>query len=232
MVIFDPTNHTYKNPESGEFYKSVSTLLSQYKKPFDAKFFSKIVAKREGVSQQAILDKWDKNTQEACIKGKDIHSIIEGYIKNDAYDIENLSLIDEFKKVFNKEEFKVFHSEKILFSDEHKVAGTSDCIADNIKGNTFDVYDFKTNKNFQFFNKYNEYLLKPLEHLQNCHFNVYALQLSLYAFLYSKMSGKSVRKLALYYYDDTKFNYINVPYMRWDIAVLLKHYGSNHPEKS
>lgn len=222
MVTFDANTHTYTN-EHGEKYISVSTLLGEYKKPFDKEFFSRITAKKRGVSQDVVLKEWEQNTKNACDFGKVVHSIIEDYIKSGI--IKDAEIVDAFKKVFIKK-YVTIHSERILFSDKDKIAGTSDMIVD-VNSDTFDVYDLKTNTKFDFDNKYNEYLLKPVHHLQNCKYNTYALQLSLYAYLYSLETGKKPRRLAIFYWDKKDFQVYNVPYMYWETVVLLKHYNNS-----
>ena len=222
MVNFDPVKHVYTSAETGERYNSVSQLLSIYKEPFDSKKWATKVALREKVSVQTILDRWEKNKNDACDRGKNIHSIIEDYIKTVKITDENV--INEFRKTFNRDDYKKIHSEIILCSHTHKIAGTSDCIAD-VNELFFDVIDYKTNKSFSYHNKYGEYLKAPVNHLQHCHYNDYALQLSLYAYLYMKKTGKKLRKIEVYYWDG-KFTVVPMPFMFWEIEILLKHYGS------
>jgi hypothetical protein len=221
MVIFDKERHIYTNPDTNERYISVSQLLKLYKEPFKKDFLAAKVAKKEKVTKEEILERWEKNNKEACDKGTNIHSILEKYIKDDI--VEDRALIDELQKVFDKRYYRKINSEYIVYSDEHKVAGTSDCIAD-VDEIHFDVMDFKTNKKFNFENRYGEYLKTPLNNLQQCQYNDYSLQLSLYAYLYSQLTGKKLRKIEIFYYDG-KFKSIPIPYMYWDIIVLLKHYG-------
>jgi len=229
MVIFDTKKHTYTNPDTKEIYCSVSQLLAEYKEPFDSEFFASRVAAKEGVDKKDILAKWAKNSADACNKGKEVHAIVEGYIKNDQ-NTDN-DVISHFKAVFDKKAYKEIHSEKMVWSDAHKIAGTSDLIAE-VNKDFFDVYDLKTNNKFLFNNKYGKYLKPPLNNLQTCQYNDYALQLSLYAFLYSAQTGKKVRQLGILYYDGQSFSNYATPYMFWEVSVLLKHYGQTLNSKS
>jgi hypothetical protein len=218
VINFDPITHTYTNSK-GEKYESASQLINIYKKPFDVDFFSKNIARKRGISPEAVKEEWKKNTDDACVFGTNVHSIIESYLKTgvDTGD----SVITEFIKVFP---YKVgINSEKILWNDEYKIAGTSDIIVD-VSSDCFDVLDVKTNKKFDFYNRFNECLLKPLDHLQNCKYSTYGLQLSLYAFMYSKITGKQPRQLAILYWNKVKFEKYYTPYMYWDINILLRHY--------
>lgn len=224
MVIFNKESHTYVNPVTNEIYISVSQLLSKYKEPFKKDFLAEKVAKKQKVSKQTILDQWDEANKKACDRGQNIHTILENYIKKG--DIDDGDIVKTFIKVFDKNDYIEVKNEHLLYCHDNKVAGTSDCIAD-VDEMHFDVIDFKTNKKFNFENKYGEYLKPPLNNLQHCQYNDYSLQLSLYGYLYSKLTGKRVRKIEILYYDGISFIKIPVPYLYWEIQVLLKHYGQN-----
>lgn len=225
MVVFNKENHTYKNPETNRFYISVSRLLSLYKEPFDRDFHAERKAIKEGVSKEEIINKWAKINKDACDKGHNVHQIIENYIKEDI--IGDEQLIAELNKVFDKSKYKAIRNEYTVYSDEFEVAGTSDLICD-IDSNTFDVYDFKTNKKFTFDNGYGKYLKPPLNNLQQCHYNDYSIQLSLYAYLYAALTNKKVRKICILYHNGKEFKCYQTPYLYWEISVLLKHYIKNH----
>ena len=118
-----------------------------------------------------------------------------------------------------------------VYDDENEIAGTSDIIAD-VDDKYFDVLDFKTNKKFLFFNKYNKYLLHPVSHLQECQYNDYSLQLSLYAYLYSLVTGKRLRQIRILYHDGNKFHTYPVPYLFWEIKALIKNHGQKSISES
>jgi len=225
MVIFDEGKHTYFNPETKRFYISVSRLLALYKEPFDKDFHANRVALREGIKKEDVINRWAKTSEVACQKGVSVHSIVENYIKTGV--VEDVDLIDALNVVFNKKGFKRVLSEEIVYNDTYEVAGMSDIICD-VNDNVFDVYDFKTNKSFTFESKYNKWLKNPLQNLQQCHYNDYSLQLSLYAFLYGSLTNKKVRKISILYHDGNKFHNYPVPYMFWEVSALLKHYSINH----
>ena len=80
---------------------------------------------------------------------------------------------------------------------------------------------------FNIISKYNEYLLEPLDHLMNCEYNVYALQVSIYAYMFELLTGKSCQSLRIFYLRDSTGKYwqeYNVPYMKLEVERLLNHY--------
>ena len=50
----------------------------------------------------------------------------------------------------------------------------------------FDINDYKTNKVINFYSQYAKKLLPPMDHLDDCQYNIYALQLSIYAYFYEQ----------------------------------------------
>jgi len=220
-IKFDEPTHTYTHIDTDKPFISVTTLLGKYKQPFDRYGHSKRVAKREGVSQELVLEMWEEEKNRACTRGTDIHKILEDYIscgdvKDNygwlckSYDTAAERSIDSFKNVL---------CENLLYDEEHLVAGMADLIYEH--KNEFTVGDFKTNKKFKFSSPYSERLKDPISHLHNCEFNVYGLQLSFYAYLYERMSGKRCRKCVVFYLQDDRFLSYHVNYMKAEVEAIL-----------
>jgi ATP-dependent exoDNAse (exonuclease V) beta subunit len=117
------------------------------------------------------------------------------------------------------------YPEAVLFSEKYKIAGTSDIVEDC--GDYFNVLDFKTNKELNFISKYGQWLNKPVSHLSDCQYNIYALQLSIYAYMIQMQTRKKVGKLQIYYLNPQKdytFEKINMPYLGRDAKAVLDHW--------
>ena len=225
-VKFDEASHRYTHDTHGEFV-SVTTLLGKYKKPFDSGVHAARVAKREGVSVEMVLEMWDIEKNKACDRGTHIHKLLEDYItvgetQDDygwlykSYDKGVERTIDKFKKI---------HCERLLHNTDYMVAGTADLIYEHSNGE-FTVGDFKTNKRFRFSSQYGERLLGPVSHLHNCEFNIYALQLSMYAYLHELATGKKCRKLAIFYLQGDRFVTYHCNYLKSDIKNILDNYAA------
>jgi ATP-dependent exoDNAse (exonuclease V) beta subunit len=228
-ITFIPETHKYVNDVTGAEYISVTNLISQYKKPFEKDKWSKHVAKRDGKTQSAVLEAWKALTEKAQIRGTRYHKIMEDFIKDNVIEPGYKELIDSFiKKTSNNiKNDSITSSEKLLFNHEHQIAGTADLIVENVSD--FSIFDFKTNKSFDFSTKYNEYFQSPLEYLSQCKYSTYSLQLSIYAYLQEKIfesqgTPKRCNGLKLFYlreFDQTFWQEINMPYMRCTIETLL-----------
>ena len=223
-VVLDAATHVYSNTTTGERYTSVTNFISQYKKPFDKDFWSKKIAKRDGVDQQTVLDAWKDITVAAQNRGTNVHLVMERYIKEHYVEPGFEELVDSFVKRTNtviKSDSNVL-SETVLYSHEHRIAGTADLIVEN--GDIFHVMDFKTNKKFNFNSKYNEYFYQPIDYLQQCEFNTYTIQLSIYARLHEMMTGKRCGSLRVFYlreFQNRFWQEINCNYMRSTVDDLL-----------
>jgi hypothetical protein len=232
MVTFIEETHQYFN-EKGEEYKSGTGFIHFFQKEFDSVGVATRVATREGVTVDEILNKWKKNSEEACTHGTSIHLLMENYLKNGIIIPEHSSLYDSFDDITGemRKWAKAIHSEKILWNDEYKIAGTADLIIDHNK-NEFSVGDFKTNKAIHFCSDWAERLLHPISHLSDCNYNLYSLQLSLYAHMYSLLTGKMGRRVFLMHLVNGRWKEITANFMKHEVEVMLHYYKRNVLSKS
>ena len=229
MVTFDEKKHIYIDTESGKQLTSATTLIGKYKPPFDKQGNAAKVAAREGVSVDFVLETWHEAMTSACDYGTMIHKVMEDYLADDIKDPQHQSFYDSYQKwdhIFNK--FPLLTCEKMLYSIEENIAGTGDLIYEN--PTHFYVGDYKTNKAFRFINEFNEYFKAPLEHLGVCEFNTYALQLSLYAYMYERSSGKKCAGLVIFYRNkvDNTWYPIRLNYLKMEVKAMVEDFNLNH----
>lgn len=236
-IYLEPIRHVYINSETKEEYKSVTTVLSMLEEEFPAKKIARAIQnqsdskKKEkyiGLNENEILLMWEEENRIANEYGTKIHNLLEDYLKrNKFYFPKN----DEEREILNSyDELNIdlgtrYYCEKILFSEKYKIAGMSDHIVD-IESDYFIVNDYKSNKVLNFYSPYGKKLLPPMEHLDDCQFNIYALQLSIYAYFYELESKRKCRTLNLLYFDRNtkKFTKYTVPYMKLEAISVLENY--------
>jgi PD-(D/E)XK nuclease superfamily len=228
MIVFDPISHSYKNEFTGEVYISATTLIHKYKKPFDAKLMSERVAKKEGVTPEEIQSRWKVENNKSKDYGTELHAVIEDYLKTGNVSSDYTDFVQAYIDlgvVTRKDELLVEHK---MYSHEYKVAGTADIIRLEKNGG-FSVFDLKTNKKFNYYNQYNEYLLSPLQHLTASEYSIYGIQLSLYAYMYQNHTGRRVNSIGVTYYDrnTNAFTYHPMSYMKYEVKALLDHFKDN-----
>ena len=61
----------------------------------------------------------------------------------------------------------------------------------------------------------------PVDHFDYCEFNTYALQLSFYAWLYERATGKKCRKCVIFYLKEDRFLSYHVNYLKSDIYNII-----------
>ena len=222
-VTFVEETHKYYN-SLGEEYISCTNLIKKFTPEFKSEELAEKIAKRDNIKVEDVLKKWNEAGKTATDFGTKIHKCMEGYVKH------NPLLIDDEWKDVTKTGYQLLlddtkdgeiESEKLLYNHEYKIAGQSDIVFTN-NHIVYNIADFKTNKKIDFYSKYNEYMLYPLNHLQHCNYNEYALQLSLYAFMLQQPIGKM---FLLHLNKETKtWTKIPMPYMKHEVMVLLKYY--------
>jgi len=224
MIVFDEASHTYTNSETKEKYISVTTLLGKYKPYFDKEAHSLRVAQKEGVSQEYILDMWQQITNIATTRGSSIHKVMENYVldgrREDAFE----NLYNSYDYIVSKHigKYNEVYSEKLLWSHEYKVAGTADLLF--IQKDGFVVGDFKTNKRFRYESQFNGWLMKPVDHLPECEYSIYSLQLSLYALMFEKMSGLKCKGCVIFYDTMGSWTPIRTLFLKSECRDLLNDY--------
>ena len=245
-VFLEPIEHKYHHRETGKIYKSVTTTLSSIEPHFDSEAVSLAItrqpdnAKQEryiGLNQQQILDFWQQLNDEANIYGTKVHDIVERYLLANKWYFPTEDEEGEFeqKVIEGYENLKIDEGiavwpERILFSEEYELAGMSDLIID-IDDVFFDVWDWKTNREFNFFDQFGyKTLFKPFDHMQSCQWSVYTLQLSVYTYMYEmEFPGRKCRQICIGYWDkETKsFEKIQIMYMKHEAKKLIEMHHYN-----
>lgn len=229
MVVFKEDTHQYFN-EEGKEYKSVTTILHKYTTPFDKDKVAARVSEKTGRPVEEILKEWATVNRTACDFGTNIHLLMENYIKkrervegyDGLYDSFDEYLADDLKYATD------VLSEVKVWDDTARVAGTSDLIVEF--KDEFMVGDFKTNKRLDFYSKFRDHMKYPVDHLTDCNYSVYSLQLSIYALMYERLSGKRCRNVFLLYKVGDRWTYITANYMKYEAMALLKHYTLHRNE--
>ena len=247
-VIYTDRDHTYEiNGKKAKY--SVTKLLGKYKKPFDSDKFSKSVAKKEGVEQKTVLEKWDFTRDYANHKGTEFHLFVENYLERrkmmidckaitnffksrpdfyfadsiDMYYREFAKLVSNFLKFYEwyKEEHILVKSEFVIGDEVSRIAGTLDNLSLNTKTHDLVIFDYKTNKKIEKENKYGEKLLNHLDHLDNCELNTYALQLWLYKLIIERNTPFTVKDCNIFWFLGDNYEKFDIPDLKEEAQMIL-----------
>ena len=228
-VYLEPIKHEYINSESGRKYLSVTKFIHRFVNEFPAEQIATNMARRhdETRTKEDILAEWDENNKKALEYGTSVHELLERLLKAPGGILFSKSkkeqeIIDAFNDINPITSDRVY-AERVLHLEKNGIAGTADVVEDF--EDHFNIWDFKTNKQINFVDKYGKYMFSPVSHLSDCSYNIYALQLSFYAYMYSRETGKSVGRLALLWLDreTNKFHMFPIPYLQKDVEALLEY---------
>jgi len=244
FIKFEEEKHQYFGKDDKE-YQSMSRVLRTVQNPFDREGISMAVARSRGVSQADILAEWDKKRDDASDYGNFIHNGMEDYFNAKRVTDKRIAKLG---KDFSKETagYYKLSTEHILYDREFEIAGMTDLLLDRQKKPKsgdwiIDLMDYKTNleKGIYFDSvrrkdgkqkHYKKYLLSPLDHLEECNYNLYALQLSGYGRMLEKTYGVKIGKLFIVWirFDENNdsffYTMIPVPYMKMEIDALFNSY--------
>ena len=226
-VYLEPIKHEYINDESGKKYVSVTKYIHRFVNEFPAEEIATSMSRRadETRTKEDILAEWATNNKKALTYGTSIHELLEKVLKapGGIYFTKNekeQKIVNAFNEINPITSDRVY-AERILHLEDVGIAGTADVIEDF--DDHFNVWDFKTNKQINFIDKYGKYMKSPLLHLSDCSYNTYALQLSFYAYMYSLETRKKVGRLGILWLNRKtgEFETFPIPYLINEIKAIL-----------
>ena len=203
MSILKFTAHNHKYTSADDInWLSVTSLISNFKQPFDAETIASKVAKSKkskwyGMTPTEIKEAWKSEAKRATDLGTWYHNQRE----NDICGLDNMERHGTTVPIFKPIEVEgVKHSpnqklingvypEHMVYLKSAAICGQSDLV-EVIDGKVH-ITDYKTNKEikvegFTNWEGISQKMSSPVAHLDDCHLNHYALQLSMYLFIILK----------------------------------------------
>lgn len=189
--------------------------------------------------QQDILDEWATINKESCERGTKIHAELENsfYKSGINVNLQKFGIGGKFtcKKDYSELDIEYgVYPEYLIYYDNPKldlhIAGQIDLLVKN--GNEINIIDHKSNRKietkgfYDFSIRSTKKMKFPLTSLDDCNFNHYQLQLSLYAWMIQKLNPDFIiKKLILNHYDHEGNNTLyNCVYLKEEVENMLKHF--------
>lgn len=114
---------------------------------------------------------------------------------------------------------KSIYNELRISNSKYRIAGTIDRLIVGTK-KRLKIEDFKSNQEIKFSNKY-QTLLQPLQHLPNCNYIHYCLQLSIYNWMLVQLGYQVLEREIIHISSaGNEFPY-DVPYFEEEVEILL-----------
>jgi hypothetical protein len=176
---------------------SVTTLIHQYQEEFNEDYWSNYKGEQFRISQKEILRAWKFINNKGTIKGSAIHDYAENLFENKKFEYPKDMILKEFgfdpvineynttkrhvDKFYNDVRGKLIpiKTEYVVYDKESMIAGMLDILFYNVKMKEFQIWDWKSNKDFTF-EMPSRHLLNDLFMLEDCDLELYSLQLEMY----------------------------------------------------
>lgn len=202
-ITFEESNHLYKTVDDENFkWISATTFISKFHEEFDQEKMArqcseKKSGKYKGMTPESIIEAWEEESARACEMGTRYHARRELETLNcktiaingiDVPVYHNVTT-DDGKKVSTSQVLNEgVYPEFLLYLKTAGICGQADRV--EVVGNKLNIKDYKSNKHIdkESFSGRNgkKYMFVPLKHLEDCNFNHYQLQLSLYMYILQK----------------------------------------------
>jgi len=232
-ISFIEEGHIY-DVDGDRGYTSVTTFVHHFFDGFDAE---KVLAKMEnsrkketspyyGMTNGEILDVWEKKRNQSATMGTLMHQQIENFYNQISVEVEKIPVEWELFQNFNERFGKVpYRTEWYVFDEENRIAGSIDMMfrmypEDNEQ---LIIVDWKRTEELKLTN-YFQSGRYPLEHLQDCNFYHYCLQLNTYRYILQKHYGKKIVGMFLVVLHPNNETFIqkSVPVMEKEIENMMK----------
>ena len=225
-VVFNEEDHSYYL----NFKRCISTteLIGRYKKKFETNIMASKVANRDGRLKDDVIAEWDEKRITSQVKGTELHRCAELMWQSKAYRpgpiVTNklLKMLQQFYADY-KNRLALVRAELVVGDDTWGVCGMLDKLFYNIEEDELQIWDYKTNKEINKSSKYKAKMINGLNHLEECEFNTYSLQLSIYKKIIEKNTSLKIGKSYLCWINEENDSYevIETKFLDAESSLIL-----------
>ena len=236
-IEFDEPTHRYTIDGTSERWTSCTGFIHDFFPHFDPKAAVAAIkrgknyatSKYYGKSDQEILDGWSNSGKEASGLGTAMHLAIEQFMNGAESLIEpSVKLTKEWKffEIFWADcggDLVPYRMEWEVFSPEHRLAGSIDAIFYRPSDGKYVIYDWKRSKQIKSDNEH-EKGYYPLDHLPNCNYWHYSLQLNIYKWFLETFYGLEVADLYLIilHPDNKNYRRLRLNFLPDEVQAMLQ----------
>ena len=184
-------------------------------------------SKYYGMTRPQIKQAWQVKRVSASQQGTALHKDIEKFYNG--MEVTNTSSEYQFFLKFQRDLVETaglqpYRTEWEIFDEELELAGSIDMIyqADPSDPDTLVMYDWKRCGDIKMDNRF-ETGFPPLQHLPNCNFWTYSLQLNTYKAILERKYGKKIKEMNLLWLhpDNDSYRKVKVPHMESEIEEIF-----------
>ena len=236
-VGFEEEGHVYtaKLPEGDVRLDSVTEFIHSYAPVFESERMAGICARKEGISKEEMLRRWEEKRDHSCVYGTMIHETLEDRLLG--RDLRHR--MEEFREGAERrtfastslaardvtEKLDIISVEKMVFSLKYRLAGTVDLLCRPKKRTDMVlIQDWKTNSTLDIENRYSKVMKPPISSVPASSWGIYTLQLSLYQLLLEEEgyfpSGMKYARSLCWLHDGIR-EWLKVPDMTKEVKLIL-----------
>lgn len=229
-IKFQDKGHKYWIDDDDKDLISSTTFIKKFFKPFNVddivakivnsdKYHNDETYEYYNMEEKDIKNKWNISTE----LGTKLHMSIELFYNNIISEIKSTDY--QYFINFNEDHkhLTIYRTEWLIFSEKHKITGSIDAVFINNDDSSLSLYDWKRTKEIKFIGFNNETAPEPLNHLQECNYSHYSLQLNLYRTIIERFYGFKVKEmfLVVFHPDNKNYKKIEIPRMEKEMNIIL-----------
>ena len=239
IVFYDEPHKYYIG---GKELISVTTLIHKYQEDFDEEYWSEYKGNQLNISQTEIKRAWKFINKKGIIKGSAIHDYAENLFQNKIFEYPKQMIFNEFgfDPVWNEYQITKKHvdefyhdvqnklipikTEFVVYDRESLIGGMLDMLYYNVKTEEFQIWDWKSNKDFTNEMK-NKHLLDDLCVLEDCDLEIYSLQLEMYKHIIEKNTSIKLGNSYLVWFSHNNDTYkiIKTKDRKYYVDLIIKN---------
>ena len=263
-IVFKASDHSYTSIDDNDIkWVSVTKLVSNFKEPFNAEGIAAKVSKNKkskwyGKTAKEIQAVWKEESERAMELGTFYHNQREADLCSLAsIEKEGVTLPiyvpiekDGVKHAPDQKLSPGIYPEHMVYLKSAGICGQSDLV--EVVGDKVNIIDYKSNKkieteSFVNWEGISKKMLFPVNHLDDCNYYHYALQLSIYMYIILKHNPKLkpgniyIHHVTFEQESENEFGYpiyakdqegnpivkevtpIEVPYLKDEVIVIIQH---------
>jgi ATP-dependent exoDNAse (exonuclease V) beta subunit len=267
-IVFKASDHSYTSIDDNDIkWVSVTKLVSNFKEPFDAEGVAAKVSKNKkskwyGKTAKEIQAAWKEESERAMELGTFYHNQREAdlcslaSIEKEGVPLPVFTPIekDGVKHAPDQKLSPGIYPEHMVYLKSAGICGQSDLV--EVVGDKVNIIDYKSNKkieteSFVNWEGLSKKMLFPVNHLDDCNYYHYALQLSIYMYIILKHNPKLkpgniyIHHVTFEQESENEFGYpiyakdseenpivkevtpIEVPYLKDEVISVIQHIKNN-----
>jgi len=226
LILFNNSRHAYSTKRCPYLRSVTKVVYSQFPAFDKIKVSKKIENKKQytGMNASEIRKMWEVNGKEARDAGTLLHAQIENYYNGEEVEADESDVaLDQFLEWdAAHEDWVPYRTEWKIFDADLKIAGTIDAVFKDENGQ-FVMVDWKRCKEIKKNNRFDSASGTGLEHIPDCNFAKYSMQLNLYKLMLENNYGLSVSRMIIanFHPDQSSFHELEAMDMNKELQLVF-----------